>query len=160
MAMYELGKLPDGGWNLVVRRRCPKALSRATLGDSDAVEREKDGRCASFNWETSLQRGWQASLMHLPPDCHRTLSLRATDGGAITSFFGQLPPERLRQFYSDWAMLKGWRPAVRWQATDSAWYAKFASPEADGGVLEVRFGPDGRGGWNGLLMTPPPHGPR
>lgn len=91
----------------------------------------------------------------LPPGCCKTLSLRADDGGVITTFSGKTPPERCMAIYRDWANEKGWPPAVDFQRLGTAWHAKFVSPDRDGGSLEVRFAPDGHGGWTGILMTTP-----
>jgi hypothetical protein len=94
-----------------------------------------------------------ASHVPLPPDCHRTLSLRTSDGAAMTGFCCRCPPHQVNRFYSEWAAKAGWQTTVDWRAIGSAWYAKFVAADSDGGVLEVRLGPDVRGGWSGLLMT-------
>jgi hypothetical protein len=89
----------------------------------------------------------------LPPECRRMLSLRADRGGGITAFTGTGRTDQWRRFYDQWAAQQGWRPVGAWQAIGAAWYAKFAPPGSGGGALEIRFGPDGRGGSSGVLIS-------
>ena len=90
----------------------------------------------------------------LPPGSRRGLSLRA-GGSGITAFDGPYHPEDWKRFFDDWFRSQAWRTVTDWQSSGSAWYAKFAA--ADGrGAVDIRFGPDGRGGLSGLLMMAPP----
>jgi len=88
----------------------------------------------------------------LPPGGHRTLSIRSAGGGGIVAFGGPDRPAQWRRFYNDWFARQGWQAAATWQPTGAAWYAKFAEPEG-GDSIDIRFGPDGRGGLSGLLMV-------
>ncbi|MBU4270553.1 MAG: hypothetical protein KKE86_06130 [Planctomycetes bacterium] len=91
----------------------------------------------------------------IPPGCRRTLSMQAVGGGGIVAFGGPDRPDRWKRFHDDWFARQGWRPTVPWRQTGNAWYAKYNAPDDIGGAVEVRFGPDGRGGLSGLLMITP-----
>ena len=91
----------------------------------------------------------------IPPGCRRTLSIRAVGGGGIVAFGGPDRPDRWKRFHDDWFAGQGWRQSVSWRSAGKAWYAKYVAPDYIGGAVEVRFGPDGRGGLSGLLMITP-----
>jgi hypothetical protein len=86
----------------------------------------------------------------LPPQGRKMLSTRAAGGGIVT-FSGPNRPAEWKKFYSDWFASRKWRPVTNWQPMGSAWYAKFAAP-VGGDAIDIRFGPDGRGGLSGLMM--------
>jgi len=92
----------------------------------------------------------------LPPDARPSLALRATDGGGITAFTGGRDIGAWIAFYDDWAKKTGWQRTTDWQCLGAARHARFAAPDADGRTLDLRFGPDPRGGTSGLLMVSPP----
>ncbi len=90
----------------------------------------------------------------IPPGCRRTLSIQA-GGGGIVAFGGPDRLDRWKRFHDDWFADQGWRQSVHWRSAGKAWYAKYVAPDYIGGAVEVRFGPDGRGGLSGLLMITP-----
>ncbi len=90
----------------------------------------------------------------LPPGVRRGLTLRA-GGAGIAAFHGPIHPEEWKRFFDDWFRSRGWQAATGWQATGAAWCAKFAAADG-GGAVDVRFGPDDRGGSSGLLMMTSP----
>ena len=87
----------------------------------------------------------------VPPEGRRMLSLSAASG-RIIALSGPDRPGEWRTFYDDWFARQGCRSVAGWQPTGPAWYAKFA---AHGDSVDIRFGPDGRGGLSGLLMMTP-----
>ena len=91
----------------------------------------------------------------IPPGCRRTLLIRAVGGGGIVAFGGPDRLDRWKRFHDDWFAGQGWRQSVHWRSVGKAWYAKYVAPDYIGGAVEVRFGPDGRGGLSGLLMITP-----
>ncbi len=91
-----------------------------------------------------------------PPDARKTLSLRVDGGGAIVAFVGGANPSQWISFYNDWSKKNDWRRPAAWQMIGTAWHAKFIRPDRDGGgSLDIRFGPDNRGGFSGLGMLSP-----
>jgi hypothetical protein len=81
--------------------------------------------------------------------------LRAAGGAGLVAFHGPNHPQDWKRFYDDWFRRQAWRTVTDWQPAGAAWYAKFAATDG-GGAVDVRFGPDGRGGLSGLLMMTPP----
>jgi hypothetical protein len=90
-----------------------------------------------------------------PEGCHRGLSLRAAEGAGLIAFSGPEHPQQWKLFYDNWFRRQGWQTMTDWQPVGPAWYAKFVAKDG-GGAVEVRFGPDGRGGLSGLMMITPP----
>ncbi len=110
---------------------------------------DKQWTLSTFQSDVPLS-GSHAALNNipLPPGSKRTLSLSAS-GFGIIAFGGSGQVAEWKQFYSDWFTDQRWRPVANWQAIDLAWHTKFA---ASGDSVDIRFGPDGRGGLSGLLM--------
>ncbi len=94
-----------------------------------------------------------AAEIPVPPGGHRGLSLQ-TAGGGLIAFGGPCRPEEWKRFYDDWFRSQDWRSATGWRPADGAWCARFTSDA--GGAVDVRFGPDGRGGLSGLFMVTRP----
>jgi hypothetical protein len=90
-----------------------------------------------------------------PEGCHRGLSLRAAEGAGLIAFSGPERPQQWKLFYDNWFRRQGWQTMTDWQPVGPAWYAKFVAKDG-GGAVDVRFGPDGRGGLSGLMMITPP----
>ena len=92
----------------------------------------------------------------LPPGSSVTLAMRVADGGAMVAWNGLAQPEQWKRFYDEWFARQGWKSATAWQAAGAASYAKYAAPQSDPrGAVDIRFGPNGRGGWSGLLIATP-----
>lgn len=91
----------------------------------------------------------------LPPGGRRTMSIEANDGEAITAFTGPNEPEQWRRSFDRWFAERNWRQTAAWRKIGKAWYIKYVSPDSDDCAVEVRFGPDARGGLSGLLMITP-----
>jgi len=81
--------------------------------------------------------------------------LQAAGGAGLIAFSGPNQPQQWKHFYDDWFRRQGWQTATDWQVVGQAWYAKFLA-KGGNGAIDVRFGPDGRGGLNGLMMITPP----
>jgi hypothetical protein len=86
----------------------------------------------------------------LPPGGHRTLSMQA-EGTRTVALSGPDRPGQWKRFYDEWFMRQGWRSAASWRPFGAAWRARFAAPDR-GGLVDIHFGPDGRGGLSGLLL--------
>ncbi len=92
----------------------------------------------------------------LPPESIRTLSMRVAGGGRMTAFQGPPQPETWMQFYNQWLRKRGWSAPLGWSEAAGAHAARFTKPgDPAAGAIDVRFGPDGRGGLSGLLMVTP-----
>ncbi len=89
----------------------------------------------------------------LPPGGHRTLLMQA-GGGRTVALSGPDRPAHWKRFYDDWFARQGWRPAASWRPFGTAWHARFAAPDRATSV-DIQFGPDDRGGLNGLLVMSP-----
>ena len=86
----------------------------------------------------------------LPPGGCKTLAMSAADG-RIIAFGGPDQTDEWKRFYDDWFSHHGYQTAT-WRQVGSAWCAKFAG---QGDLVDVCFGPDGRGGLRGLLVMTP-----
>lgn len=92
----------------------------------------------------------------LPPESKRILSMRVAGGGRMTAFQGPPQPETWMLFYDQWLRKRGWSASLGWSETAGARAARFTkSGDPAAGAIDVRFGPDGRGGLSGLLMVTP-----
>ena len=93
----------------------------------------------------------------LPPDSTRALSMRVAGGGRVIAFKGASQAERWRRFFDRWFQGQGWAAAGDWRAAAGGWHHRYTGAHgATAGSVDVRLGPDGRGGMTGLLMINPP----
>jgi len=89
----------------------------------------------------------------LPPESSNTLTIQAAGGCRVVAFAGPRRPETWRRFYDHWFEEHGWRAAGDWQHSNSTWCVRYAAPaQSPAAVADVRFGPDRRGRFGGLLM--------
>lgn len=92
----------------------------------------------------------------LPPDSSKVLSIRAADGEAMVAFGGAWQADRWKRFYDRWFSAHGWLTRGDWRAGGGGWHQRYvASGGSQAGAVEVRFGPDGKGGASGLLLSSP-----
>jgi len=92
----------------------------------------------------------------LPPGCTTTTSMRVAGGGGIVAFRGPAEPRAWQVFFDQDFRQRGWKPEGPWQKRGSRWSTRYRDGSApDAGTVEVRFGPDDRGGMTGLLMITP-----
>jgi hypothetical protein len=97
------------------------------------------------------------SEIPLPPESARLLSMRAESGGAIVAFKGAAQTNGCKKFYDRWFLARGWSAAGPWRASGGGWHQQYGGPGGPrAGSVEIRLGPDGQGGMNGLVFVNPP----
>lgn len=116
---------------------------------------ERQWMLSTFQTEGPSGERSNLAVVPLPPGSDRTLSLSAA-GGGIISFSGPDRPTEWKQFYDNWFAQQGGHQTAGWQSAGQAWHAMFTTTEDS---VDIRFGPDARGGLSGLLMLTP-HKPR
>ena len=93
----------------------------------------------------------------LPPDGRKTLSMRVSGGGALVAFRGPSQAGGWKPFFDRRFRDRGWTAAGSWQRADSTWHLRYVRrADRRTQTVDVRFGPDGRGGTAGLVMIAPP----
>jgi len=109
--------------------------------------------CMFYSKTAPAEGGTKVMDVPLPPEGHQILSLSAADGSGIVSIQGFQGILEWKQFYNEWFSRRGWTSSG-WRAVHDIWSTKFS--DSEGNSIDIRFGPDGRGGLSGLLMTAPP----
>jgi len=98
------------------------------------------------------EAGHGGSEIPLPPGGHRILSIRSSEGGAITAFTTN-DSNVGREFYDRWFTDHGWTAAVRWRPVASGWHARFETQSRGLTVAaDIRLGADAQGRWTGLVI--------
>lgn len=87
----------------------------------------------------------------LPPGSSKTFSLRVSGGGTIVSFRGPGDAEAWKRFYDNWIQEHGYAATCAWRQEGLAWALQCLRRSEPPETLVVRFGPDDRGQWTGLL---------
>lgn len=87
----------------------------------------------------------------LPDGSEMIFSVRAEDGAQVLSFSGEASPEQWEAHFDQWRRGRGWSSPRGWQREGETRAARLHSRDRDARV-DVRFGPDGRGGMTGLLI--------
>jgi len=92
----------------------------------------------------------------LPPDSRKTMSIRAVGGGAMVAFGGRPEPIAWRTFFDGWFREHEWTAVGSWRRSGSTWHLRYArTGDRPTEMIDVQFGPDGRGRLAGLLMMTP-----
>ena len=92
----------------------------------------------------------------LPPDSRKTISIRAVGGGTMVAFGGPPEPTAWRAFFDRWFRERTWTTVGSWKRSGSTWHLRYAGPpDRPTEMIDVQFGPDGRGRLAGLLMIAP-----
>jgi hypothetical protein len=95
----------------------------------------------------------------IPSGSARILSVRATGGGAMVSFRGPPDVEAWKRFFDSWVSLHHWRAVGPWRQYGLNWHLHCEKDRsAQGGTMDLHFGPDTRGGQSGLVVLVPPAG--
>lgn len=94
----------------------------------------------------------------LPPNSRKTISMRASGGGAMVAFNGEPQGGEWRAFFDRWFHQRGWRAVAKWTRSGSTWHARYArAADRPAQTVDVQFGPDGRGRLAGLLLVTSAH---
>jgi hypothetical protein len=92
----------------------------------------------------------------LPPDSRKTVSIRAVGGGTMVAFGGPPEPTAWKAFFDRWFQERRWTTVGSWKRSGSTWHLRYArTADRRTEMIDVQFGPDGRGRLAGLLMIAP-----
>ena len=103
----------------------------------------------------------------VPPGATKLLALSSTAGGAMVSFQGPAEPDAWKRTFDRWLADGGWQAPQGWRSSGNGWYlrgqhapalapAASAAPAARAGaVIDIRFSPDPKGGFAGIVVVTP-----
>lgn len=156
-----------GGFPMVVGTRAPAAAPPSTEGEQVA-----EGSRRVVTWGLAVpvaDEAWTLYTFHpatsadgpladlpeipLPPNSRKTISMRASGGGAMVAFSGGPQGGVWRPFFDRWFHQRGWRAVAKWTRSGSTWHSRYArAADRPTQTIDVQFGPDGRGRLAGLLL--------
>ena len=90
----------------------------------------------------------------IPPNCQKTVSIRAAGGGVVVAFRGPTQPDAWKHFFDEWFKQRGLKAVGSWEAIGPSWHRQAVSPAGKAaGAVDVQFGPDEREGMAGLILV-------